>query len=94
MYIQSDNSMLRQIFLTGLLMIATTFAASAAETELKTPVASPGRETITLGGGCFWCLQAVFTDLTGVTPVASGYDGGRVQHPSTEQSSRANPGHD
>ena len=85
--------MLRQIFLTGLLVIATTFAASAAETEMKTPVASPGSETITLGGGCFWCLEAVFTELKGVTRVESGYAGGKVENPNYEQVSDGNTGH-
>ena len=85
--------MLRQIFLTGLLVIATTFAASAAETEMKTPVASPGSETITLGGGCFWCLEAVFTELKGVIRVESGYAGGKVENPNYEQVSDGNTGH-
>jgi methionine-S-sulfoxide reductase len=85
--------MLRQIFLTGLLLIATTFAASAAETQMKTSAASTGSETLTLGGGCFWCLEAVFTELKGVTQVESGYAGGKVPNPSYEQVSDGNTGH-
>ena len=85
--------MLRQIFLTGLLLIVTSFAASAAETQMKTPGASPGSETITLGGGCFWCLEAVFTELKGVTKVESGYAGGKVANPNYEQVSDGNTGH-
>jgi peptide-methionine (S)-S-oxide reductase len=42
------------------------------------------RETATLGGGCFWCLDAVFDDLRGVESVVSGYAGGRVPNPSYE----------
>ncbi len=38
-------------------------------------------ETATLGGGCFWCLEAVFKDLRGVTWVMSGYAGGHVPNP-------------
>jgi peptide-methionine (S)-S-oxide reductase len=42
-------------------------------------------ETATLGGGCFWCLDAVYRDLRGVTEVVSGYAGGHVANPSYEQ---------
>jgi peptide-methionine (S)-S-oxide reductase len=38
-------------------------------------------ETITLGGGCFWCLEAVYVEMEGVTSVVSGYMGGRVPDP-------------
>jgi peptide-methionine (S)-S-oxide reductase len=41
-------------------------------------------ETATLGGGCFWCLEAVFERLEGVEKVVSGYTGGRVPDPSYE----------
>ena len=41
-------------------------------------------ETATLGGGCFWCLEAVFDELTGVEDVVSGYMGGSVANPSYE----------
>src|SRR4051812_41249772 len=37
-----------------------------------------GREITTLGGGCFWCLEAVFEEMRGVDKVVSGYSGGRV----------------
>ena len=39
----------------------------------------------TLGGGCFWCLEAVYDDMQGVQAVASGYMGGRVANPTYEQ---------
>ncbi len=42
-------------------------------------------ETITLGGGCFWCLEAVYERVRGVVEVESGYSNGRVQRPSYEQ---------
>ena len=41
-------------------------------------------ETTTLGGGCFWCLEAVFDELIGVEDVVSGYMGGPVTNPSYE----------
>ncbi len=39
-------------------------------------------ETATLGGGCFWCLEAAFIELKGVEKVESGYAGGNLQNPS------------
>ena len=39
----------------------------------------------TLGGGCFWCLEAVYTRLEGVKSVVSGYAGGNVENPTYEQ---------
>ena len=74
-------------------MIATTFAASAADTDAKPSAMTATSETITLGGGCFWCLEAVFTELKGVTTVESGYAGGKVPNPSYEQVSNGNTGH-
>ncbi len=50
-------------------------------------------EIATLAGGCFWCLEAVFTELKGVTSVESGYAGGKVKNPSYEQVSGGDTGH-
>lgn len=47
----------------------------------------------TLGGGCFWCLEAVFERLSGVEHVESGYSGGNVPSPSYEQVCTGNTGH-
>jgi len=46
-----------------------------------------------LGGGCFWCLEAVYLDLRGVTRVVSGYAGGHVDNPSYKQVCGGNTGH-
>jgi peptide-methionine (S)-S-oxide reductase len=43
---------------------------------------SPRRELATLGGGCFWCLEAVFEQMRGVEKVESGYTGGSVPEPT------------
>lgn len=50
-------------------------------------------EVATLAGGCFWCLEAVYDELRGVTDVVSGYAGGRVQNPSYEQVCTGSTGH-
>ena len=50
-------------------------------------------EIATLGGGCFWCLEAVHKDLRGVTGVMSGYAGGHVPNPSYHQVCSGTTGH-
>ncbi|MCC6801785.1 MAG: peptide-methionine (S)-S-oxide reductase MsrA [Anaerolineae bacterium] len=50
-------------------------------------------EVATLAGGCFWCLEAVYDDLKGVTDVVSGYAGGSVRSPSYEQVCTGTTGH-
>jgi len=55
--------------------------------------ASPSLQTAVLGGGCFWCLDAVFRDLAGVLDVQSGYAGGRDANPSYEDVCGGNTGH-
>ena len=51
----------------------------------QNPSATPNEtqlETITLGGGCFWCTEAVYVKVRGVTDVESGYSNGQVNRPS------------
>ncbi len=50
-------------------------------------------ETATLAGGCFWCLEAVFEQLQGVSRVESGYAGGSVPNPTYEQVCSGRTGH-
>ncbi|MCB8988608.1 MAG: peptide-methionine (S)-S-oxide reductase MsrA [Ardenticatenaceae bacterium] len=50
-------------------------------------------EIATLGGGCFWCLEAVYDDLIGVQSVVSGYAGGHVPNPTYEQVCAKHTGH-
>lgn len=50
-------------------------------------------QTITLGGGCFWCTEAVYVQVRGVVDVESGYANGQVERPSYEQVCTGNTGH-
>lgn len=55
---------------------------------------TPGRrETATLGGGCFWCLEAAFERLRGVARVASGYAGGHLANPTYREVCSGTTGH-
>ena len=47
----------------------------------------------TLGGGCFWCLEAIFERLNGVTSVVSGYAGGRTENPTYREVCNGDTGH-
>lgn len=50
-------------------------------------------ETITLGGGCYWCVEAVYENLRGVQSVVSGFAGGTTVNPSYEEVSSGQTGH-
>jgi peptide-methionine (S)-S-oxide reductase len=50
-------------------------------------------EKATLGAGCFWCVEAVFDDLRGVTDVVSGYSGGHTENPTYQQVCSETTGH-
>jgi len=52
-----------------------------------------GRQVATMGGGCFWCLEAVFEQLKGVESVVSGYSGGEVENPSYKMVCAGTTGH-
>jgi len=50
-------------------------------------------ETVTLGAGCFWCVEAIFDNLKGVESVVSGYAGGTVKNPSYKEVCTGTTGH-
>ncbi len=50
-------------------------------------------KTITLGGGCFWCTEAVYVRMKGITDVESGYANGHTEHPTYEQICTGETGH-
>ncbi len=54
---------------------------------------SSSPQTIVLGGGCFWCTEAVFVKVRGITDVESGYSNGQTQRPSYEQVCTGTTGH-
>nr|WP_294773651.1 bifunctional methionine sulfoxide reductase B/A protein [uncultured Flavobacterium sp.] len=58
--------------------ISLDFVPDASENKGNT-------ETIVLGGGCYWCVEAVYEQLEGVTKVVSGFSGGKVENPSYEE---------
>jgi len=62
--------------------------------KVKTGVSVPeGKAVATLAGGCFWCVEAIFTDLKGVETVTPGYAGGHVVNPTYKQVCEGDTGH-
>jgi peptide-methionine (S)-S-oxide reductase len=82
----------------GLLAIAA-FVACGDPSPSVEPVLMPPSppsstaQLATFGGGCFWCTEAIFRRLEGVTSVVSGYAGGAVKDPTYEQVSGGDTGH-
>jgi len=66
---------------------------SPASSPQTSPEAPQGTQTITLGGGCFWCTEAVFVKVRGITDVESGYSNGQTLNPSYEQVCTGRTGH-
>lgn len=62
--------------------------------EQPAPAAKPAElQKATFGSGCFWCTEAFFQRLKGVSSVVSGYSGGHVKNPTYQQVSAGNTGH-
>ena len=75
-------------------ILLLTLAAGMSQNESKNKVmANEQLSTATLGAGCFWCVEAVFQQLEGVSKVTSGYCGGHVKNPSYKEVVRGNTGH-
>lgn len=68
------------------------FAQNVKTTETKTNH-TDRTELATFGGGCFWCIEAVFERLEGVKSVTSGYAGGKKENPTYQEVCSGNTGH-
>lgn len=87
--------MITQLLVKCLLLGCLTLPSVLMVKEAKIlPVTSPqDKELVTLGGGCFWCIEAFFDELEGVEDAESGYSGGRVENPTYQQVCTGTTGH-
>ena len=79
--------------LTIIAAFAAVFLMSNTSLPAATTASSGTTETAVLGGGCFWCIEAVFQRLPGVKTVKSGYTGGHVKNPTYQQVCTGSTGH-
>lgn len=81
-----------------LIFILTTLTAcgqkkETAKATIEKPINKGNLETITLGGGCYWCVEAVYENLNGVQSAISGFSGGKNANPSYEDVSTGSTGY-
>ena len=76
-----------------LVAAAVSAALLLAGPELHAESTRMKTETATLGGGCFWCVEAVYETLPGILAVTSGYAGGQTENPTYEQICTGKTGH-
>jgi len=74
------------------LAIAAVLAATVSFSQAKKPMNNQ-LQVATFGAGCFWCTEAVFLNVKGVTKVVSGYEGGKVKNPSYREVCTGETGH-
>src|ERR1035437_3458244 len=79
------------ILLSSVLLLLNTSTGTAQTTNMNS--STNHTELATLGGGCFWCTEAIFQMLPGVKSVASGYAGGTKENPTYKEVCRGDTGH-
>src|SRR6056297_2638669 len=85
---------MRFIILVKILIIAGLLLGNAGHAmEKGNKNMSTKEKQIVLGGGCFWCIEAVFNMTKGVSSAVSGYAGGQTKNPTYEEVCRGTTGH-
>ncbi|MGQ3685660.1 MAG: peptide-methionine (S)-S-oxide reductase MsrA [Candidatus Loosdrechtia sp.] len=82
------------LFLGSLVLpVIQSCPATTVQQNRQNVTPSLDKEVITLGGGCFWCLETIFEELEGIEQVESGYSGGHVDKPTYQQVCSGTTGH-
>jgi peptide-methionine (S)-S-oxide reductase len=79
---------MKNIFLISIFVLSINGFAQNSKTK-----STSNLETITLGGGCYWCVEAVYENLDGVKSVISGFSGGKIANPTYEEVCTGTTGH-
>ena len=90
------NSIVKSL-ITLIIMAVTACQGSAVKTEnimdMMENSENTNLEYATLGGGCFWCIEAIFMEVRGVKSATSGYSGGTVKNPTYREVTTGRTGH-
>jgi len=81
------------VFMLFFYLISCNTSEVESKELIKTNTIQQTMDTITFGAGCFWCVEAIFSDLNGVEKVVSGYAGGSVKNPSYKEVCTGSTGH-
>ena len=83
------NQTTREVFFQCAAFVALVFT----HLPMSSSVSQPQLETITLGAGCFWCVEAVYESIPGVVEGVSGYTGGHIKNPAYREVCTGRTGH-
>ena len=76
-----------------ILFILFILVSVSINAQSSSKLSSMKEEYATLGGGCFWCTEAIFEELEGILEVISGYSGGNVINPAYQEVTTGRTGH-
>ncbi|WP_319560236.1 peptide-methionine (S)-S-oxide reductase MsrA [Marispirochaeta sp.] len=80
---------MRKFFLIPVLLLAAGTGIMAQGADME----NTDQATVVIGGGCFWCVEAVYERIEGITSAVSGYAGGTVENPTYKQVTTGTTGH-
>ena len=78
---------------TIIILLAVSLLSFIVKDKTKNTIQMNKQETATFGGGCFWCTEAIFSELKGVISVESGYAGGETKNPTYKEICTGTTGH-
>jgi len=84
---------MKRLLVLTLLITAMMHNLAADPSPAPSPTTPPASATAVFGGGCFWCMEAVFQNLPGITKITSGFAGGTTPNPTYDQVCTGRTGH-
>ena len=84
---------MKRLLVLTMLITAMMHNLAADPSPASSPSTPPASATAVFGGGCFWCMEAVFQNLPGITKITSGFAGGTTPNPTYDQVCTGRTGH-